>query len=205
MVKEQIYSKRQYISVSKALFAVKGYAATTTRTINEQMGGAAKGLLYYYFPHGKREILSCILKQNAFSKLDQLSFDFDQATNCGELEEKLMTAFMQIWQSFQSRPIRQLVVIIIRERLLLTDEESQLITGAWQKIADKLAAALIDCSLCQPLGKGHCHSLAEVLVSIFQKTISDAILISNDQQLSAKMKSQTQLQIHYLLQIIHQE
>ena len=52
MTKEKTFSRRQFISVSKALFATQGYG--NHYRIIQQVGGAAKGLLYYYF-QGKRK------------------------------------------------------------------------------------------------------------------------------------------------------
>ena len=199
MTKEKTFSRRQFISVSKALFATQGYTGTTTREIIQQVGSAAKGLLYYYFPGGKREILGCILKQNGLEKLGHLEVDLSRVSTTAELETALMTTFKQIETIFQDQAIYQLFVIAVRERLLLTDEEASIVTQAWQQLSETLGDALSNCQVSSELGTETCHVLGQVIVSIFQKTINDALLIRNNQQLSNQVYGQIQTEIHYLL------
>ncbi len=45
------------------LFAQNGYAGTQVRTINRSIG-LADGLMYHYFPGGKKEILQVLIREN---------------------------------------------------------------------------------------------------------------------------------------------
>ncbi|WP_203648851.1 TetR/AcrR family transcriptional regulator [Secundilactobacillus yichangensis] len=200
MTKENTFSKSQFITVSKALFATQGYTGTTTREIIERVGGAAKGLLYYYFPKGKREILGCILKQNGLEKLGSIQIDFSQASTKDELETGILTVFEQVCKVFEAQDIYELFVIIIRERLLLTSEEVSLITQAWQQLEDNLSQSLASCEVNKTLGVEACQSLGRVIIAIFQKAINDTLLIKNHQQLSKQAFSQVQTQLHYLIE-----
>ncbi|GAX05927.1 TetR family transcriptional regulator [Secundilactobacillus pentosiphilus] len=201
MTKEKTFSKNQFIAVSKALFATQGYTGTTTREIIEQVGGAAKGLLYYYFPKGKREILGCILKQNGLEKLGKLKIDFSQLTTKDELERALMANFEAVCAVFRVQENYQLFVIVIRERLLLTNQEVSLVTQPWQDLGNRLGAALNTCQASRELGEQACRSLGQVIVSIFQKAIYDTLLIRNDRQLTEQTHHQVQQQLHYLLEL----
>lgn len=200
MTKENTFSKSQFITVSKALFATQGYSGTTTREIIERVGGAAKGLLYYYFPKGKREILGCILKQNGLEKLGSIRIDFSQVSTKEELETGILTVFEQVCKVFEAQDIYELFVIIIRERLLLTSEEVSLITQAWQQLEDNLSQNLASCEVNKTLGVKACKSLGRVIVAIFQKAINDTLLIKNRQQLSKQAFNQVQAQLHYLIE-----
>ncbi|MFC6253510.1 TetR/AcrR family transcriptional regulator [Secundilactobacillus hailunensis] len=199
MTKENTFSKSQFITVSKTLFATQGYTGTTTREIIQGVGGAAKGLLYYYFPKGKREILGCILKRNGLERLGNLEVDFSQSSTPAELETALMTTFKQIEVIFQNQAIYQLFVITVRERLLLTAQEASLVTQAWQQLSENLGVALSNCPVSSNLKTETCDVLGQIIVSIFQKAINDALLISNKQQLSDQLYGQIQTEIHYLL------
>lgn len=200
MTKENTFLKSQFITVSKALFATQGYTGTTTREIIQQVGGAAKGLLYYYFPKGKREILGCILKQNGLEKLGNIAIDFSQVSTKGELETAILAVFEQVCKVFEAQDIYELFVIIIRERLLLTSEEVSLVTQAWQQLEDNLSQSLVSCDVNQTLGTKACQALARVIIAIFQKAINDTLLIRNRQQLSTQAFDQVQAQLHYLIE-----
>ena len=55
-------TRRRLISSAEKLFAEKGYSATPVRQINKSIG-MADGLLYHYFPGGKKEILQVIVRE----------------------------------------------------------------------------------------------------------------------------------------------
>ncbi|WP_313341515.1 TetR/AcrR family transcriptional regulator [Lacrimispora sp.] len=52
----------QLLNSAKELFALQGYHATTTRQITKHIG-MADGLIYHYFPEGKKQILDMILNE----------------------------------------------------------------------------------------------------------------------------------------------
>ena len=60
-------TKRNLLDAAQKLFAENGYKATPVRSINKKIG-MADGLLYHYFPGGKKEILQVIVVEN-FEKI----------------------------------------------------------------------------------------------------------------------------------------
>ena len=54
--------REQLLNSAKELFALQGYHATTTREITKHIG-MADGLIYHYFPDGKKQILDIIMKE----------------------------------------------------------------------------------------------------------------------------------------------
>ena len=77
-------TKRSLLDAAQKLFADNGYNATPVRSINQKIG-MADGLLYHYFPGGKKEILQVIVVesfkrissklQNPIDNLDELSIE----------------------------------------------------------------------------------------------------------------------------------
>lgn len=64
MRQEQAAETRQKLLDSAAkLFAEKGYARTQVRSISRSIG-VADGLMYHYFPGGKREIIQVLVLDN---------------------------------------------------------------------------------------------------------------------------------------------
>ena len=56
-------TRRKLLDSAKKLFAERGYSATPIRLINGDIG-MADGLLYHYFPGGKKEILQVLVREN---------------------------------------------------------------------------------------------------------------------------------------------
>ena len=54
-------TRMRLLGAAERLFAEKGYNATPVRKINQSIG-MADGLLYHYFPGGKKEILQVLVK-----------------------------------------------------------------------------------------------------------------------------------------------
>lgn len=92
--------KEKILKISREMFAQNGYEATTTRMIN-QAAGTAEGLMYYYFPHGKHEILDTIIHQGIINRVNQLQMTFSDCVTKIDLEQRLMLIFENIWQVFQ--------------------------------------------------------------------------------------------------------
>jgi len=55
-------TRRKLLDAAGKLFAESGYTATPVRKINNAIG-MADGLLYHYFPGGKKEILQTLVKE----------------------------------------------------------------------------------------------------------------------------------------------
>lgn len=65
-------SKRRLMDAALALFARQGYAATSVHAICQSIG-MADGLLYHYFPGGKRELFHAIVEENIQAVVAELN------------------------------------------------------------------------------------------------------------------------------------
>jgi AcrR family transcriptional regulator len=65
MRQEQAFeTRRKLLESALKLFAENGYAGTQVRAINRDVD-LADGIMYHYFPGGKKEILQVLIKENA--------------------------------------------------------------------------------------------------------------------------------------------
>lgn len=96
--KEQALKTRQLLLDSaRTLFAEKGYSGTPVRSINQRIR-MADGLLYHYFPGGKKEILQVMIKESAVlisEELSQIPDDY-QSMPLEELLEQLYQHFHHV-------------------------------------------------------------------------------------------------------------
>lgn len=65
-------TRGKLLESAQCLFAEKGYKGTSVREINRNVG-LADGLLYHYFPEGKKEIFQVIVNENLRQILDTLA------------------------------------------------------------------------------------------------------------------------------------
>lgn len=90
---EQFAETRQkLLDSAKALFAEKGYHGTSVRNINRALS-MSDGILYHYFPGGKKEILSVLLQESFalhIQKLTEHNINMDKLP----LDEALHKIFM---------------------------------------------------------------------------------------------------------------
>ncbi len=87
--KEQAIATRvKLLEAAKSLFAERGYEGTPVREINKQIGKGV-GILYHYFPGGKREILSVLLQESMARRKHELKLTA-QAIEELELREALL-------------------------------------------------------------------------------------------------------------------
>ena len=88
-------TKRNLLDAAQKLFAENGYKATPVRSINKKIG-MADGLLYHYFPGGKKEILQVIVVENFEKILARLRIRSEKLD-----ELPLEEAIEQIYQNWQ--------------------------------------------------------------------------------------------------------
>ncbi|WP_089088044.1 TetR/AcrR family transcriptional regulator [Secundilactobacillus pentosiphilus] len=190
--------KEKILEISREMFAKHGYEATTTRMINQE-AGTAEGLMYYYFPHGKHEILDTIVCQGIINRVNQLQTTFNDCYTKADLEERLMKIFEDIWQVFQDKENYQSFVITIHERMLLSDDQADWLLQVLEGLVDEIAGQLKSAPILQTMPEDQYRPLARVIVSIFQKIIYDELLIKNNRQLTEQMKAQIRPQLKVVL------
>ena len=108
-------TKRKLLISAQKLFAEMGYNGTPVRSINRSIG-MADGLLYHYFPGGKKEILRVMVHENARQLIDDLV-----SRNSGledlPIEKMLEHLFQNIADVFEE--YQEILKILVRERELI--------------------------------------------------------------------------------------
>ncbi|WP_461239914.1 TetR/AcrR family transcriptional regulator [Paucilactobacillus sp. N302-9] len=193
--------KEKILTVARELFATKGFEATTTREINNQVG-IADGLLYYYFPDGKREILETIIQQGIQRRGKMVKFSFDQITTIQDLEAQLVEQFNVVSEAFSRIENYQSFIITIRERELLSDQSASWLLDVIKGATTDIITAIQQLKNELRISESQIKELANVIVSIYQKAIYDQLLIKDKQSFSQPVRKQVTAQIHLLMTLI---
>ncbi|MTV81523.1 TetR/AcrR family transcriptional regulator [Secundilactobacillus folii] len=203
MSKREVKSDQQrekIITISREMFAEHGYEATTTRMIN-QAAGISEGSLYYYFPHGKHEILDTIVYQGIVNRMSQVKMSFSECMSITDVEERLMAIFQAIWRIFQDDENYQSFMITIHERMLLSDNQANWLLKVLDSLVVEIAVKLKQAEPLRKMSDEQRQATAQVIISIFQKVIYDELLIKNTRKLSAKMKASILPQLQIVLNV----
>ncbi|MEK3687042.1 TetR/AcrR family transcriptional regulator [Paenibacillus sp. FSL R10-2736] len=122
---EQAVETRQcLLDTAKKLFATNGYTLTSVRSINRELS-MSDGILYHYFPGGKKEILSVILReglQRSFAVMSELNDELEDMP----LREALNRIYWQGDRLFSDDP--DLFQILLKESDNLELNETQLLS-----------------------------------------------------------------------------
>ena len=112
---QAIETRKKLLDSAQSLFAQKGYKGTSVREINRSVN-LADGLLYHYFPGGKRELMDAIARENLRQVMLELS-EQNELLDALPLEEMLE----QLYQHIQRVVMRHenLFRLMIRERELM--------------------------------------------------------------------------------------
>lgn len=112
--KEQAEITRQKLLESaRVLFSENGYKGTSVRSINRRVG-LADGILYHYFPGGKKELFRTIVTENFLkvSKETEKMHCYEQYSEYS-LEDVLMIGFNKFTETIESNI--DIIRIIIKE------------------------------------------------------------------------------------------
>jgi AcrR family transcriptional regulator len=105
-------TRRNLLDSALKLFAENGFSATPVRSINQKIG-MADGLLYHYFPGGKKEMLQVLVLENyqlIVSRLRVIQTEnFDDLT-LEEVIERLYQNWRNIFTDY-----RHVIKILFRE------------------------------------------------------------------------------------------
>jgi len=118
-------TREKLLETAKSLFAEKGYHGTPVRAINRSLK-MGDGILYHYFPGGKREILS-VLIQESFERRKEVIGHTNRTIEQLDLREALLIFISKLFDLFIAD--LDLVKILFRESDLLEWEESRLLSS----------------------------------------------------------------------------
>lgn len=112
-------TREKLLATAKTLFAENGYHATPVRAINRklQMGD---GILYHYFPGGKRELLTVLL-QESFEKRIIILNQSNEKVEQMPLQDVLYFVFARAEELLMTD--KEMLRILIRESDVLDLEE----------------------------------------------------------------------------------
>lgn len=134
-------TRKKLLDSAQSLFAEKGYKGTSVRAINRSVN-LADGLLYHYFPGGKKEIFQVIVELNVKQILTELmQKNRIDAYLTMPLEEVLESYYENITEVITHH--MDIIRILLREnevREIVTEEQLLQLTGN----KDSLFQALLE-------------------------------------------------------------
>ena len=104
-------TRRRLLAAALKLFAQKGYNGTPVREINRAIG-MADGLLYHYFPEGKKEILRVIVHENLQQVVESLKNKNSSIASL-PIEELLEQVFQNIVDVLSAH--EEILKIVLKE------------------------------------------------------------------------------------------
>jgi len=125
-------TRRNLLDAAQKLFAENGYSATPVRSINRKIG-MADGLLYHYFPGGKKEILQVIILENYEQILSRLRIRSEKYEDL-PIEEVIERVYQNWYKVFEE--YQDVIKILFKENdvmHLLKREELAKIRGSGDK------------------------------------------------------------------------
>lgn len=188
--------RAQILTTAQQLFAEHGFASTTTRQLNQTVG-IADGLLYYYFPQGKQQLLDTIVAQGVTAHLDAIDLTL-AVDDLPALEARLVAIMQQLWALLTSPEGYQVFVITIRERPRLSQDAADWLPKAMQEVRSRLTTALDQLPWLK-LDAADTQQLATTIFAVFQATLYSALLIRDQRRLTPAVSDQLRTQLHFLL------
>ena len=112
--KEQAEITRQKLLKSaRALFSEKGYNGTSVRSISRQVG-LADGILYHYFPGGKRELFQTIVIQSFKEVQNDVKLNQERLNDGEATVEQFFTEAFRLFTDTVNKNI-DIIRIILKE------------------------------------------------------------------------------------------
>ncbi len=117
-------TRHKLLGIAKKLFANNGYNATPVRSISKA-AEVSDGLLYHYFPNGKKEMLSCLVKEGLIEHMKNI-YNYNEETESLSLKEVLTKLYLNT-DSFLTGDI-DIIRILFKESEIIEIDETDLIS-----------------------------------------------------------------------------
>jgi AcrR family transcriptional regulator len=157
-------TRSRILDAAQKLFAARGYAATTTKSIAEA-AGVATGLVFYHFP-SKQRLLEELLEERSFlPEMQAILKDADHA----EPRETLLTVARRFVALFTEH--RDILRIVIQTNVTGGEAPADFdrsIRGEIDALADYLVGAVGD----EKLNRSHATALTRALLSALVMAIT---------------------------------
>lgn len=197
-MKKSEQQRQNIIDVGRKLFAEKGYAGTSTRELNEQ-AGIAEGLLYYYFPKGKRQLLDIIVHEGVTDRL-RMAHERLEGWTSENVEHHVLDLFDGISSVVQEDVGYQSFIITVRERALLSDEQSAWLMASFDGVQEQIADVFLGIS--KDHDPAEVRTLSQTVMSIFVKMLFEDLLLHDRRKISDESRKRVAVQIHLVLRLL---
>jgi len=197
-MKKSEQQRQNIIDVGRKLFAEKGYAGTSTRELNEQ-AGIAEGLLYYYFPKGKRQLLDIIVHEGVTDRL-RMAHERLEGWTSENVEHHVLDLFDGISSVVQEDVGYQSFIITVRERALLSDEQSAWLMASFDGVQEQIADVFLGIS--KDHDPSEVRTLSQTVMSIFVKMLFEDLLLHDRRKISDESRKRVAAQIHLVLRLL---
>ncbi|AYG37339.1 TetR/AcrR family transcriptional regulator [Lactiplantibacillus pentosus] len=189
--------KARIVQLARELFTKYGYQKTTMRQISKT-AHMAEGLIYYYFPHGKQEILNNVIVTGMNNRIQLVNTNKSAPLNLKETYRDIEKMFTTLWNAFQDRDNYQSFLITVHERVLLTDAQSKWLEQMTGSI-ERQITMILKSSTDFLESNTDIYLLADVIVSIFQKSIFNNILLRGQREVPSQEKRKALIELHVVL------
>lgn len=105
-------TKQKLLDSARLLFAENGYKGTSVRSINRRLN-LADGLLYHYFPGGKKEIFQAIVTRNFLKVAEEIQKKRYEDLKDIPLEEILEERFLHFTKTVEENI--DIIKILVKE------------------------------------------------------------------------------------------
>lgn len=180
---------------ARTLFAEKGYSGTPVRMINQRIH-MADGLLYHYFPGGKKEILQVMIKENAIMISEELS------QNESDYEDLDLEALLEaLYQHFHQVICNYLdiIKILIKDGEAMKLIEREELVEILQQRKHWLPALLEKRIQRHEIRPMDCECAAEILMALMMNHMLAKVIAEENGCMDCEAKRK-QL-IHYLVDL----
>ncbi|KRM71892.1 helix-turn-helix domain-containing protein [Lacticaseibacillus brantae] len=172
------------MTIARTLFATKGYEATTTRKINT-LAHTSDGLLYYYFPGGKKALLDAILLAARDSRTESLhSFQFEAAKDAASVHSEILRFFQFIWATLNEEENYQVFQITVREKNLLSAAQLDWIRRLNLLISEELRDFLTASQNHLAVSPEEIPVLSQTLIATFQAVIFTQLVVTEEREIT---------------------
>lgn len=189
------------LDIARELFATKGYEATTTRKIN-QLAHSSDGLLYYYFPGGKKELLDTVLQGTKNKRVAAIeAFKFANVTTPSDVQAEVMRFFELVWDNLVNKTNYQVFTITVREQNLLNDQQTDWIQQLNDIILTQLTNFLEQQRDLLQLKEANVELMSRTLIANMQSLIFTELVMKGNQTLDDNIVAELNKQVGFILKV----
>ncbi len=187
---------------ARKLFAIKGYFGTTTREINQNVG-ISDGSMYYYFPEGKQEILDTIVREGIDYRIGLTKIKTTEVNNFDDFEKHVIQMYHRVCQSFSDSESYQVMMITLKERFILSDEQSEWLSRILGSVKRNLLEEINKIKDQTSVADDDIYNVVELIVALFEKSVYEELLVKDNHKISQETQTETENQIHFFINLIN--